>query len=35
MPYAVTFEIGPGRKASQVTLEDLNDNGQGVLARTE
>jgi hypothetical protein len=33
IPFAVTFEIGPDRKASQVTIEDLNDNGQGVLAR--
>ncbi|HSD93252.1 MAG TPA: serine hydrolase [Methyloceanibacter sp.] len=35
MPYAVTFEIGPGQKASQVTIEDLNDDGQGVLTRAE
>lgn len=33
IPFAVTVEIGPDRKASQVTIEDLNDNGQGVLAR--
>jgi CubicO group peptidase (beta-lactamase class C family) len=35
MPYAVTFEIGADQKASQVTIEDLNDDGQGVLARVE
>ena len=33
MPSAVTFQIGPDQKASQVTIEDLNDDGQGVLAR--
>ena len=33
MPYAVTFTIGPDQKASQVTIDDLNDDGQGVLAR--
>jgi CubicO group peptidase (beta-lactamase class C family) len=35
MPFAVTFEIGPDQKASQVTIEDLNDDGQGVLARVQ
>jgi hypothetical protein len=35
MPYAVTFEIGPDKKASQVNIEDLNDDGQGVLTRAE
>ena len=27
----VTFGIGPDQKASQVTIEDFNDDGQGVL----
>ena len=35
MPSAVTFEIGPDQKASQVTIEDLNDDGQGVLTRVK
>jgi CubicO group peptidase (beta-lactamase class C family) len=35
MPYSVTFEIGPDQKASQVTIQDLNDDGQGVLARVK
>jgi len=35
VPSAVTFQIGPDRKASQVTIGNLNDNGQGVLARVE
>ena len=35
VPSAVTFQIGPEQKASQVTIEDLNDDGQGVLARVE
>jgi CubicO group peptidase (beta-lactamase class C family) len=35
LPFAVTFEVGPDQKASQVTIEDLNDNGQGVLVRAE
>jgi hypothetical protein len=35
MPFAVTFQIGPDQKASQVTIEDLNDDGQGMLARVE
>jgi CubicO group peptidase (beta-lactamase class C family) len=33
MPFAVTFAIGPDQKASQVTIDDVNDDGQGVLAR--
>jgi CubicO group peptidase (beta-lactamase class C family) len=33
-PVAATFLIGPGRKAVTLTLSDLNDNGQGELART-
>lgn len=35
LPVAVTFQIGPDQKASQVTIEDLNDDGQGVLARVK
>ncbi len=35
VPSAVTFQIGPDRKVSQMTIENLNDNGQGVLARVE
>jgi CubicO group peptidase (beta-lactamase class C family) len=35
MPFAVTFEIGPDQKASQVTIEDINDDGQGVLTRVK
>jgi len=35
MPYAVTFTIGPEQKASQVTIDDLNNDGQGVLARVK
>jgi CubicO group peptidase (beta-lactamase class C family) len=35
MPFAVTFQIGPDQKASEVTIEDLNDDGQGVLARVQ
>jgi hypothetical protein len=31
---AATFAIGPERKALHLTLDDLNDNGQGELART-
>jgi len=33
-PVAATFAIGPDQKASRLTLADLNDNGQGELART-
>jgi hypothetical protein len=32
---AVTFQIGPDQKAREVTIEDLNDDGQGVLARVK
>jgi hypothetical protein len=32
---AVTFTVGPDQKASQVTIESLNDDGQGVLARVK
>jgi CubicO group peptidase (beta-lactamase class C family) len=35
VPSAVTFQIGPDQKASQVTIENLNDDGQGVLGRVE
>jgi CubicO group peptidase (beta-lactamase class C family) len=34
MPFAVSFAIGPDQKASQVTIEDLNELGLGVLTRT-
>jgi Domain of unknown function (DUF3471)/Beta-lactamase len=34
MPFAVSFTIGPDQKAAQVTIEDLNDLGLGVLTRT-
>jgi hypothetical protein len=33
MQFAATFQVGPQQKASQITLEDLNDLGQGVLKR--
>lgn len=33
VPSGVTFLIGPDQKASQVTLEAVNDDGQGVLNR--
>jgi hypothetical protein len=33
LPVAATFTIGHDRQASTLTLADLNDNGQGVLAR--
>ncbi len=33
VPSRVTFLIGPDQKASQITLEPVNDNGQGVLTR--
>jgi CubicO group peptidase (beta-lactamase class C family) len=32
-PVAAAFAIGPDRRAHQLTLDDLNDNGQGVLTR--
>jgi hypothetical protein len=35
MPFAVTFQIGPDQKAREVTIKDLNDDGQGVLARVK
>jgi len=35
MPETFAVEIGPDQKASQVTIEDLNDDGQGVLARVK
>ncbi len=35
MPVAITFEIGPGQKASQVTIDDLNELGLGVLTCIE
>ncbi len=31
---AVTFRIGPDQTADQMTIEDLDDDGLGVLART-
>jgi hypothetical protein len=31
---AATFAIGPGKKALHLTLHDLNESGQGELART-
>ena len=34
LPSAVTFQIGPDQKASQVTIENLNSDGQGILVRT-
>jgi hypothetical protein len=34
MPFAVSFTIGPDQKGTQVTIEDLNDLGLGVLTRT-
>jgi Domain of unknown function (DUF3471) len=33
-PVAATFMIGPDNKAGHLTLDDLNDHGQGELART-
>ena len=33
VPSAVIFEIGPDQKANQVTIENLNGDGQGVLNR--
>jgi hypothetical protein len=35
LPYAVTFAIGPNQKAQTVTIEDLNADGQGTLARVK
>ncbi len=34
-PSPVTFAIGPDGKATSITIENLNGNGLGVLARTE
>jgi CubicO group peptidase (beta-lactamase class C family) len=34
LPVPAAFAIGADRKAHQLTLEDLNDNGQGVLVRS-
>jgi CubicO group peptidase (beta-lactamase class C family) len=34
MPFAVSFAVGPDQKATQVTIEDLNELGLGVLTRT-
>jgi hypothetical protein len=31
----VTFQIGPDQKANQMTIEDFNDDGQGVLTRAK
>jgi len=33
LPVAATFAIGPDQRATHLTLDDLNDHGQGVLAR--
>ena len=35
MPSPVTFAIGPDGKASAITIDNLNTNGLGVLARTQ
>jgi CubicO group peptidase (beta-lactamase class C family) len=35
LPVAAVFAIGPDNRATQLTLDDLNDNGQGTLVRTE
>ena len=35
MSFAVTFEIGPDGKATEVTLDGLNDEGFGTLKRAE
>ena len=32
LPVAATFSIGPDNRAALLTLDDLNDNGQGRLA---
>lgn len=34
LPVAATFAIGSDNRATRLTLDDLNDNGQGVLTRT-
>ena len=35
LPVAATFAIGPDQRATHLTLDDLNDHGQGVLARVK
>jgi len=35
IPSGVTFQIGPDQKASRIVIENLNDDGQGVLSRIE
>ena len=35
LPVAATFDMGSGSRATWLTLDDLNDNGQGRLARTD
>ena len=35
VPSGVTFQIGPDEKANQITIENLNDGGQGVLGRVK
>ena len=35
LPVAATFAIGADGKAARLVLDDLNDNGQGVLVRTD
>lgn len=34
MPFVMSFAIGPDEKATQVTIDDLNELGLGVLKRT-
>jgi hypothetical protein len=34
MPFVVSFAIGPDERATQVTIDDLNELGLGVLKRT-
>ena len=34
MPFVVSFAIGSDQKATEVTLDDLNDLGLGLLKRT-
>ncbi len=35
VPSGVAFEIGPAQKAVRMTIDNLNDNGQGVLDRAK
>jgi len=35
VPSLVAFQVGPNQKATQITIENLNDDGQGVLSRVE